>query len=77
MLHLARPVRNRVSPSDRSGKRSEILCTQQTTRYVKPGAFHPSSSGLGVGTAIDTPGRSPRREIGIDEIIPITYEGNL
>ncbi|CAJ0589451.1 unnamed protein product [Cylicocyclus nassatus] len=67
-----KPLWNKMSPSDRSGKRSDILCTQQTTRYVKPGAFHPSSSSNGPGQ-----GLSPRREIGIDEIIPVSYEGTL
>ncbi|WKY10504.1 hypothetical protein Q1695_002675 [Nippostrongylus brasiliensis] len=36
----------------------------------------PGTNGLGVGVSYDPAGRSPRREIGIDEIIPTTPEGN-
>ncbi|KAL6743345.1 hypothetical protein Aduo_016391 [Ancylostoma duodenale] len=76
-LTPTKPVRNKVSPSDKTGKRNEIQCTQQTTRYVKPGLHHPSSSnGFGVGAGNDAMSRSPRREIGIDEIIPVSHEGS-
>ncbi|KAJ1346685.1 Mitogen-activated protein kinase kinase kinase mlk-1 [Parelaphostrongylus tenuis] len=70
-------TRNKVSPSDKAIKRHDILCTQQTTRYVKTSTQHPPSSVDGVNAGV-TPdiaaSHSPRREIGIDEIIPTTTE---
>ncbi|VDP01298.1 unnamed protein product [Heligmosomoides polygyrus] len=69
-------VRNKVSPTDKTNKRHDIQFTQQTTRYVKPPVHQQhGTNGLGVGVSHDPAGRSPRREIGIDEIIPTTPEG--
>ncbi|ETN78960.1 kinase domain protein [Necator americanus] len=69
-------VRNKVSPSDKTGKWSEIQCTQQTTRYIKPALYNPTNTnGAGLGAGIDPASRSPRREIGIDDVIPLTHEG--
>lgn len=68
-------VRNKVSPTDKTNKRHDIQFTQQTTRYVKPPVHQQhGTNGLGVGVSHDPAGRSPRREIGIDEIIPTTPE---
>ncbi|KJH47346.1 hypothetical protein DICVIV_06551 [Dictyocaulus viviparus] len=64
-------VRNKVSPSDKTSKRHDILCTQQTTRYVKPVIQHPSGlNGNIAGFTLNPDRHSPRREIGIDEAIP-------
>nr|CDJ86525.1 Src homology-3 and Tyrosine protein kinase domain containing protein [Haemonchus contortus] len=75
---LASPSRaGRNTPTDRTNKRHDIQHTQQTTRYVKPSMHQQSgSSGLNVGVSHDHAGRSPRREIGFDDIIPTTPEGS-
>ncbi|VDL77323.1 unnamed protein product [Nippostrongylus brasiliensis] len=63
-----------------SGRRSEGAhedSNRMKKRYVKPQMHQqPGTNGLGVGVSYDPAGRSPRREIGIDEIIPTTPEGN-
>ncbi|KAK5973430.1 Protein tyrosine kinase, partial [Trichostrongylus colubriformis] len=63
----------RNTPTDKANKRHDIQCTQQTTRYVKP-SMHQQTGSNGFDVPHDTPGRSPRREIGIDDRIPTTPE---
>lgn len=77
LFSTGKVTRNKVSPSDKTSKRHDILCTQQTTRYVKTSTQHPSSvSGLNAGAnQPDLSSHSPRREIGIDEIIPTSTDG--